>query len=413
MTSSRAATAESFTYDRQDRVASVTREVPGRLGQVTSYEYVNAGVSKVTYPSFSRQSVSYSYDSVGQVDSLVLNGATTLVGGVSFNAAGQVTRIDRGAGVNSLRTDFGYGVADYRLVGQGTTTGSGELVRWGQYRWSADGNLEVTAEAQAGRGRTVTCATYDEGDRLDQSWSQVDWDAESTGPGYGCSGPNGSGPEPFQIDMDYDPAGRILSATGTGTVGGDYQYAGFPRHTPKTAGGGAGFRRYNYDRAGNRTLERDSTNRVTGRWAYDVLGRQVNMYRDGHRAKMLYTASGERAYRETTNEKSWFYPGGFRWVTTSGGTTSVTDLSVGGDVAVTLEAGVYGRGREIWYHATNHLGTPAMSRSSTGQTTFSQRTTPFGQPRSPQSAIDWPTSGRPTDIGFTGQISDRVCNCFG
>ncbi|MDH5522257.1 MAG: hypothetical protein OEZ14_17180, partial [Acidimicrobiia bacterium] len=241
-------------------------------------------------------------------------------------------------------------------------------------------NEELTKVKESGPGGTTTmCATYDAASRLTRAWTRSAGDC-------GTTTTDNAGPEPFQSVYTYNRLGNITSASGTGTVNGSYTYSSGHAHAPSVAGSNT----YTYDAAGNRLTAVVGGQTTTS--TYDVLGNLASTS-GASSAQFLYNAEGERVKRTVGSVSAWYYRDGFELDNTSRETISIT---LGDMLVATWDVN-----DRLWSQATDHLGTPTVARSWSGDQEV-RRNTPFGSPRSNASAV----AGGPSDLSFTGQRDD-------
>ncbi len=104
--------AASYTYDARGRVITETRRFAGLGDYVTGYTYDSLDrLRTMTYPDGER--VIQTYDAGGLPATLTSSLGDTFVGGTAYNAAGQVTQLQLG---NGLQTTYGYNSKNLRLT---------------------------------------------------------------------------------------------------------------------------------------------------------------------------------------------------------------------------------------------------------------------------------------------------------
>jgi RHS repeat-associated protein len=252
------------------------------------------------------------------------------------------------------------------------------------YSFDRVGNITEIVDNGAGFSETQ-CFSYDPLDRLLTGYTTTN---TCTGSG------DGQGPSPFDVAYTYDPIGNITTATGTGTINGDYTYAGVQPHAVTQAGTNT----YTYDAAGNQTGRPGQT------LTYDSQNRLVKIEGiDGTGMETLYDAEGNRVLRRTVTDDGMggtqtvtaMYLAGFEEHFTTGETGSETRVphSLGGRmVGITIDG-------TLTLTAPDHLGSGSVTTDITGIDTTSQRYTPFGQIRDGVNTLGF-------DQTFTGQTND-------
>ncbi len=369
--------SDKFTYDDRYRATHVDQKITGQDWKRTSYTYLETGaVEDVVHPD--GKTVKNRFDRMGRVSWVGIDDHTAAEW-VSYNERGQVGGIQRGVSGwhNDLKTLYQYDHRNGRLA-KATTTGRTGPVQDFEYKYRRNGELSSLKETGPG-GTTTTCSTHDSAKRLTKAWTRVDGNCGNTSS-------DGSGFEPFEVAYSYNGLGNITRATGTGTVNGNYSYSSGHVNAASAAGGST----YSYDAAGNRTKAVVGGKATDSR--YDVQNRLISTS-GAATSQNLYRASGERARRMVNGSSSWYYRDGFELDSGSGGTVS---MSVAG-----MLVAARGADRELWSQAADHLGTPSVSVSWSGNVE-TRRNTPFGGLRSGLSSV----AGGPSDLSFTGQRDD-------
>jgi RHS repeat-associated protein len=137
--------SESYGFDSQNRVSSVTQTIDGR-GYTTSYQFNTASQhTQITYPS--GRVININHGNMGRLSSLADGAGPIYVNSVTYNAAEQVTGFTLGNGVTE---SFGYDPNRLLLVSQTATASGGPtggLI-----------NLNYHYDASAGQNGTGTTA---------------------------------------------------------------------------------------------------------------------------------------------------------------------------------------------------------------------------------------------------------------
>ena len=153
-----------YNYDVLGRMTTATTTIYNEHF-VLKYEYNLAGaLSKVIYPN--NYQVSYSFNSIGQVNSVSLDkgqGATTLVGNITYNQNGQMTHLER---ANGITTDYTYDPDQaFRLTRILSTTATSTLQDL-NYTYDDVGNILTIADNANTDLQKSATYTYDDLNRL-------------------------------------------------------------------------------------------------------------------------------------------------------------------------------------------------------------------------------------------------------
>ena len=370
-------TAREYTYNTRGEIDTTTWTIPGLTGgsQTLAYTYRDSGaVDTITYPTTpTATTVDYSYDRLERPVSVTVGGQT--VGrGVTYDAAGRVTDLDRGAGANQLDTDYTFDPDTGRLDSLVTKTDTGTIVHDLAYGYTPAGYINTIVDNTPGVGQTM-CAFYDAVFRMQQAWTRTDGNCGNTET-------DGNGPDPYRTTYFYNGIGNITGQWGLNSTQADYTYNAGPAHAPSAVGN----RAYTYDQAGNRATF--SQNSQTTSYEYDVQNRLVDIT-GATTAGFLYDTSGNRVRRVEGGTTRWYLGGSYE-AASSG--SELIHVTIGGqrvgswvDGAVTASAG-------------DHLRSASVTRSA-GSGVAVERYQPFGRLRDGAWSM-------PTDHAFTSQILD-------
>ncbi len=195
--------SESYAYDSNKRVSSVTRTMDGR-NYATSYQYNTANQqTQMTYSS--GRVINLGHDSKGRRTSV-----GSFLSSVTYNGIGQVTGLALGNGVTE---SYGYDANRMQLTSQTATKSGGP----------ANGLMDLTYGYQASAGQMGAGSTFGNAGQLMTIGGTINGTTESA-------------------SYAYDLLGRLTTSN-------------------QTSNGSSAQRRFAYDRWGNRTSVWDA---VTG-----------------------------------------------------------------------------------------------------------------------------------------------------
>ena len=379
---------QTHSYNNRHQVVSTTWQIPG-LTDTIYYTYRDSGQpDTITYPN--GVTVDYGYNRLEQPDS-VTSSAGTLSPWINYDAARRPVTTRRGsAGPTWSETTRTYDPNTQRMTNLVTINDSGTKVQDYTYTYDPHGLIAKIKDISTVGGQSVnqtSCFVYDLMHQLKRAYTRTDHTCGATGT------TDNQGPDPYQVIYTHNKTGAITSATGTGTVAGNYTYpaAGQPRpHAPTTAGSHT----YTYDAAGNRASH--TTGGQTETYSYDVQNRLLAIGGAGPGAgsSFLYDAAGTRVRRTVPGQPTVHYLDGGRYEEDSTGSTTI-HVTIAGQTVGAIVDGV------IWTTATDHLGSASYSTDPTG-TTQLQRYLPFGGIRGGGAHT------QPTDRGYTGQLNDHT-----
>ncbi|HEV7606569.1 MAG TPA: RHS repeat-associated core domain-containing protein [Steroidobacteraceae bacterium] len=370
----------AWNYDALGRVTGKTQvvtTVTPNVSKFIGYTYDSAGrLATILLPS--GQTISYAYNSNGQVSGITLNGSPnlTILSNVTYDPFGPVTGWTWGNGTASTSRTFD---TDGKL-----TTLSNTPATTGNRTFGFDDAFRVTSATDSVSGGPAWTFGYDILDRLNS--------ATKTG---------------TTIGYTYDADGNRL--TQTGTSASTYTIPGTSNKLSSTTGALA--RTYTYDAVGNvlttgvsthtynkrgrlRTSRLNSTTTNTG-YYYNALGQRIrknggtpgNIY-------FVYDEAGHLVGEYTT-------------------TTLVQETVWLGDIPVATLRPKSGGGVDVFYVHTDQLNTPRkVTRPSDNKLRWSWDPTPFGE-GAPNENPSVPALGVFTyNLRFPGQYFDVESNFY-
>jgi RHS repeat-associated protein len=280
----------TYRYDARGRVTREVRSFDGFGDYATTFAYdAQDRVVSTTYPD--DEVVTQTYDG-GSPDTLASSLGETFVEDTAYNAAGQITTLELG---NGLQTIYDYDARNLRLLGTQTEGPAGALQDLA-YTYDPVGNvLTVTDGANDGQ---VQQFRYDSLDRLTHAWT--------TGGGYGA----------YDRRYAYDATGNITHKDGLGDYGYGQPAGIAPGAKPHAVTHIDGEQRYWYDANGNqiRRVVISGTQTLTYTQVFDVESRLVAVTRTNGITEAMtrfgYDGDGVRAWR-ATKEGTTVYVGGY------------------------------------------------------------------------------------------------------
>jgi RHS repeat-associated protein len=338
--------SKTYQYDVMGRLTQVS-QIIGVNTYITKYTYAGARVKTITYPSGANGAgtqVTYSYDNIGRLSSVLL-GANTIYTAGSYNAAGQVLTNTLGNGISGAfsynnRLQLGslrYANASAALLdlayNYGGATDNGEI-------------LGITDNADSTRS---TSYVYDGIGRLQQAQTV-----------------NQLSPLSWNLQFAYDRYGNRLSQT---PVGGQMampssQLAVDPATNHVIATG------VTYDAAGNMTSD------SAFNYAFDANNAVSTVFMPGvitPSANYSYDSAGNRVIR---NGNYYIYLGGHviaEYANGAGAASPTTEyIYVGSRRVATLSNGT------VTYHYWDHLSV-RTSANAAGNSVRGYGSFPFGE----------------------------------
>lgn len=274
-------------YDNRLRLSGRDWTIGGLAG-VHGFDWTyreSGAVHTLEYPD--GEVLTHTYNHLEEPSTLTSTVHGVLVRSATYTPWGASATLNTGNGNTEINTTFGYSSASQRLASLTSNSVGADRLEF-QYQWDDGGNLtRITDQAADVGGTQYQCAWYTARNELDRAF---------TG-NSGCTTYVGSGPDPFNVDYDYDAIGNIEKATGTGTVGGDGEYDyGFGNAGPHAVTE-AGNNSYGYDDVGNMTA-RTVAGQATQDLSYDSQNR-LSLVKEGTQtvADFVYDADGVRVVR--------------------------------------------------------------------------------------------------------------------
>jgi RHS repeat-associated protein len=279
---------ENYTFDAQNRVASLTRQLGGDKTYVTSYEYNAASQpTKLTYPS--GKQVNLAYDDRGRLSSLADQYLAPYANAMSYNVEARQTGLTLGNGVArtntfdpnrsqlATQTASKNGVSLMNLnyiydaaAGQsGATTTAGNTHQLISLTGTINGTTESASYTYDLAHRLITSAQSSNGASAQRRFAYDRW-GNRTGEWDAVSG--GSQIQSITLQQSGGaPTNRITSVTNSG-VTANYTYDAAGNVTND------GTHSYTYD-AGNRLVSVDGG--ATAQYSYDHQNRRVKKVAGG------------------------------------------------------------------------------------------------------------------------------------
>lgn len=346
-----------WVYDAQGRVTSKSQAV-GTVTRTVGYVYTNDRLTTLTSPS--GQSITYSYDMVGRVSGITING-TPLLSSVLYDPFGPVRSWQWGNGTYTNRTRD----QDGKL----TNYDSAGFVSYGY-----DDAFRITGRTDAAAGGQNWTFGYDSLDRLNSG--------VRSGLNRGWA---------------YDANGNRLTQTGTDT--GTYAISGTSNRIASIAGSPA--RTYGYDAAGNTTGfgTITLTYQDDGRLKQSQNGSTVRVY--------VYNALGQRAAKKNgTSFTRYVYDEAGQLIGEYDDTGGLVNETVWlGDIPVAVLTPKTGGGVDVWYIHSDVLNTPKkITRPSDNALRWRWDPDPFGTNQPNQNPASLGTFTY--NLRFPGQYYD-------
>ncbi|HCU48719.1 MAG TPA: hypothetical protein DGG94_02645, partial [Micromonosporaceae bacterium] len=347
------------TYDRADRVRSVTYPAIGGLPQET---------------------VTTDYNTLGLATRMV--GLSEYVWAVSYDDRGRKNEAGFGprpGGNTWMGKKWTYDV-DQRINGAETFIAGTGVVSRHELSFDPAGNLKEKLTSQNGLAWRE-CFGYDARSRLTA--------AHTVAAATSCAdGMPGTGDQPYAHSYQYSADGKMVNRTENGlSKAYTYPAAGSARpHAPTRVGSDT----YTWDTAGRLASRPGET------FSWDVQGRLQSVAGPGGTTSFGYDASGQRLLRRTPDGRATLYFAGHEITVNANGSpvTSVRPYTFDREVVATRTlAGVD-------YLVSDATGSVEMSVPSGGTPSASRAYDPYGRVRA-QTGGDMAT-----DRGFAGQIED-------
>ncbi|MFI6483525.1 RHS repeat-associated core domain-containing protein [Nonomuraea sp. NPDC050663] len=357
----------SQTYDRADRVTSVTHPAVGGLaGETVTTAYTSLGLatSMKGLQTYVRQT---NYDDRGRRSAAAFGSKQVLQGW--------------------MLKSWAYDPLDQRLASTEVLVENG-----GAYRQTARHELTYDAEGTVvERAGTLNgaqrreCYDHDPRGRLVEAYTVA---RTAT-----CAdGTPGTGDQPYSHSYRFSPAGRMTERVEQGTrTAYAYPPSGGARpHAPTSAGGTS----YQWDDRGN--LASRSTGGRTETFSWDVQGLLTSVSGGGGSTSFAYGASGQRLLRRTSTGSTLYLPGHEVTASADGGTVSaVRSYTFDGELVATRGPG------GVDFVTGDPAGSVEAAIPDGGAPTATRAYDPYGGVRAQ-------TGDLATDQGFLGQIEDAT-----
>jgi RHS repeat-associated protein len=325
----------AWIYDTQGRVTGKGQTVGGTT-LALGYGYNAAGqLGNVTLPS--GNVISFGYDTNGQVFSLTLNGATTILSSISYDPFGPIT---------------------------GWTWGNGTAASRG---FDADGKVTQVDNAN---GASLKNYAYDDAFRITGISDALD---PSLSWSYGYDALDrltSANSASLTQGWTYDANGNRLSETGSSPS----TYTNSPTSNRVSAVAGSLARSYAYDNAGN-TLAFGG-----GTFTYNHRGRMASASNGGVTATYTYNALGQRIRRVAAGVTTLYvydeagHPAGEY---TGAGDLIQETVWLGDTPVATLRPDGSG-GVVLYYVHADHLNTPRLVTDTANNIRWRWDSDPFG-----------------------------------
>ena len=307
----------AFTYDTHGRVTGKGQTVGG-VTLAMGYGYDSAGrLGNVQLPS--GNTVSFGYNSNGQVTSVTLNGSTTILSGITYDPFGPITGWTWGNGTTASR-----GFDTDGKITQVDNANGQSLKNYGY-----DDAFRITSVSDALDSTLSWTYGYDSLDRL-----------------------NSASKAGFSQGWTYDANGNRL--TETGSTPSTYTNSTTSNRLSSTSG--SLVRSYSYDNAGNTLSFAGAT------FTYNNRGRMASATNGGITANFTYNALGQRIRRATSSLTTLYVydeAGHLAGEYTAAGAL-VQETVWLGDMPVATVRPNGASGVDLFYVHTDHLNTPRL-----------------------------------------------------
>ncbi len=345
--------------------------------QTTSFDAFHRPLA-ITYPN--GEAVTMTYDREGE--NTVKAGTNLLVDKVTYNGRGQMARLERANGLDTVLSYYGAtgasgtGNSNFRL----SNMTAGSLLNL-SYTYDKVGNVKTIGDNLIGNTQTFG---YDHLHRLTSA-----------------SAPAAGSVPAYSHSYGYNTIGNITSFAGTAYAYNDAAH----KHAVTHLGG---VQKFWYDANGNPSarLRTGMTKRIDGSvtydpQVYDVENRLISVNKVGTgTTTFAYDAAGQRVKTTEPGGKIIYYPfSGYEEEINGATTTRRSTYAIAGQ-AIAIRVQIVGGSNTLYYLFSDHLGSSSvMSNSSGGKISGSEaRYLPFGGYRTTPT-----TNPSITDRGFTGQ----------
>jgi RHS repeat-associated protein len=325
----------AWTYDTQGRVTGKGQTVGG-VTLAMGYGYNTAGqLGNVQFPS--GNTITFGYNSNGQVASLTLNGSTTLLSNLTYDPFGPITGWTWG---NSTAASRGFDT-DGKVTQVDNANGASLK------NYAYDDAFRITGISDAANSALSWTYAYDPLDRLNA--------ATSTGVTQGWT---------------YDANGNRL--TETGSTPSTYTNASTNNRVSSISGSLS--RAYSYDNAGNTLSYAGAT------FTYNNRGRMATATNGGVTATYTYNALGQRIRRSTPSVTAIYVydeAGHLAGEYTAAGALVQETVWLGDLPVATLRPNGSG-GVDLFYVHADHLNTPRLVTDTSNNIRWRWDSDPFG-----------------------------------
>lgn len=411
-----------YSHDQLGRVTGETHHFPGVGAYTMGFDHYSGGALKeVTYPD--GETVTSTYNSTTGLLAAASSDTTPFeLHSAGYDYAGRPDTFTYGSS-GTFERSWTYHADTGRL--HQLTAGSGNNWNLMSNRYYYDNNGNVTYQidfrnpAPANSGGQVQCNTYDDRNRLTDSWTAM-IDTSATMVSQCAAGPSNTFNSSLYGLITADPgttydqhwthAASSEIATfvdNSNNIDWDYNYIS----TTQPGGPSAPFNirdlssaalvhDYDYDAAGNTTMRRmhvGAPQEINQTLSWDAFGRltEVTDGTDVHTNK--YNIDNIRIKRTTPNDTTIYVGSWWERNVTTGDT--VTNYQPGGSLSAVSD------GTTVTYLFGDHQGSTNVSVDHNGGNWQRQRYTPYGAPRG-NPTINATTRGfisqheDPTDLAY-------------
>ncbi|WP_433221897.1 RHS repeat domain-containing protein [Dactylosporangium sp. CS-047395] len=383
------------TYPSRDaryRILKTSYIVPADAGTELARTYdfgmsynLDGGVQTVGLPAaydLPAESLAIGYDT--QMRPITLTGANTYVTATDYADTGEILRMTMSTGAagktawETLKYERGTG----RLLGTRLDRQNVAAVDLDTtYTYDAAGNVLSAADAPAGGDRDVQCFGYDGLRRLDEAWSTANTGTDPCAGGNAAASGVG-GPAPYHLAWTFKTSGdrateTAYTAAGAVAASKTYNYTEDAENQPHTlqsvdftAGGTATHQDFDYDAAGNTTVDGPQSIvwNATGHVQSITAGSQTTSY--------VYDADGNRLVRKEPGATT-LYLGAMqlRLDTSTHQVKGTRHYEFGGRVVASRTAS------GVVFQVADARGTSLCIVDAASGTLTRRRTTPYGTVR--------------------------------
>ncbi|MDG4787110.1 polymorphic toxin-type HINT domain-containing protein [Micromonospora sp. WMMD1102] len=377
------------SYDDGYRPLSSTVSIPASTSNgalagsyTTGMTYkVNGAVATVTHPGVGglpAETLTYNYLNQGLLDSMS-SAQQTYLADVEYAYDGLAYRTYLGNADKRVRVTTQHDTGHRRLTNiqvdteNQTSPGNWDDKYTTEYGYRDNGLIAAIAGKTNGTRDQVECFTYDHLQRLTEAWTEASWT---------CATPQRAGADPYWRKWTFDKVGNRLTQTDKDPAGDTtWTYttpaAGQPRpHTVTgvTATGpkaGTPTRAFTYDTAGN-TLTRTTETGNSQTLTWDPEGHLATLTENGQTTSYLYDADGNRLISRAPGKTTLYLGGTELALATGSGQPDGTRYYNG--YAVRDVTG-------LKWTVNNHQGTGQLQIDAGTLACQRRRTMPYGEDR--------------------------------